>query len=44
MKRRTSWIAENIDHAYKKEQRMKAKYEAKKAREAKEKGEANEKR
>ncbi len=36
-KRRSSWLAENIDHAYKKEKLMKAKYEARKAREAKEK-------
>lgn len=42
MKRRSSWLAENIDHAYRKEKRMKAKYEAKKEREAKEKGEKKE--
>ena len=40
MKRRTeSWIADKIDWEYRKNKRMKAKMEAKKEREAKEKEE-----
>lgn len=39
MRRRESYIASEIDSAYKRDMRMKKKYEAQREREAKEKGE-----
>ena len=39
MRRRKSWLAENIDWEYKRNEKMKAKIEAKKKRETKEKSE-----